>query len=355
MGRKVKRKLVKGNDAIAMGAVKAGCRNYFGYPITPQNEIPEYMAAHLPRAGGQYVQAESEVAAINMLLGAAATGVRSMTSSSSPGISLMQEGISYMAASELPGVIVNMVRSGPGLGGIAASQADYFQATKGGGHGDYRLIVLAPSTVQELYDMTIMAFDLADKYRNPVMILGDAILGQMKEPLLERAEDVVPLSKDDWALTGAQGRPARHIKSLYLDDDLLIAHNYKLHAKYEEIARNEIRFEAVCVDDADLVVVAYGSAARISRTAVQTAREEGHRVGLYQPISLFPYPDEALRYLSHHVKRFLTVELSMGQMVEDVRLSVEGDATVHLFGKPHLMTPEEILQQIERIVEVPIP
>ena len=355
MSQKVKRKLVKGNDAIAMGAIKAGCSNYFGYPITPQNEIPEYMSAHLPRAGGQYVQAESEVAAINMLLGAAATGVRSMTSSSSPGISLMQEGLSYMAGSELPGVIVNMVRSGPGLGGIAASQADYFQATKGGGHGDYRLIVLAPSTVQELYDMTILAFDLADKYRNPVMVLGDSILGQMREPLVEREDPVIPPDKDDWALTGAKGRAARHIKSMYLEGDLLVAHNYKLHQKYQGIASQEIRSEAMDVEDADLVVVAYGSAARISKTAVQMAQKEGHQVGLYRPISLFPYPNEELRGLSRRVKRFLTVELSMGQMVEDVQLSVEGDASVHFFGKPHLMTPDEILEQIERIVEVPIP
>ena len=355
MTQPMKRKLVKGNEAVAMGAIKAGCRYYFGYPITPQNEIPEYMAAHLHEVGGEFVQAESEVASINMLLGASASGARAMTSSSSPGISLKQEGISYMAGSELPAVVVNMCRSGPGLGGISASQGDYFQATKGGGHGDYNLLVLAPSSVQELYDLTILAFDLADRYRTPVMVFGDAILGQMKEPLLEREGEITPPSKEDWALTGAKGRPARNIKSLYLQDEELIAHNYRLHEKFLKAKQEQVRYDSYEMDDAELAVVAFGSAARISRTAVAQARKQGLKVGLIRPISLFPYPNEALREYSKKVKRFLTVELNMGQMIEDVKLSVEQDATVDFFGRPHVITPEEVLEKIVQLVEVPKP
>ncbi len=342
-----------GNEAVAMGAIKANCRFYFGYPITPQNEIPEYMSKHLPKLGGDFIQAESEIAAINMLLGASASGYRAMTSSSSPGISLKQEGISYLAGSELPGVIVNMTRSGPGLGGISASQGDYFQATKGGGHGDYRLIVLAPYSVQELYDLTIKAFELADKYRNPVMILGDAMIGQMQEPLEERKGQVKAVKKE-WALTGAIGRESRFIKSLYLQDGALEEHNWKLHEKYKEIQKKEIIAEESMISDAEMIVVANGSAARISMTSVQMARDEGLKVGMIRPVSLFPFPKEPLREVSRRVKKFLTIELNTGQMVEDVQLSVEGDAVVHFYGRPSGMvpSPEEILEQIRKYYEI---
>ena len=261
---------VRGNEAIAMGAIEAGCRFYFGYPITPQNEIPEYMARHLPALGGTFIQAESEIASINMLLGAGATGARAMTSSSSPGISLKQEGISYMCGSQIPGVIVNMSRSGPGLGGISPSQGDYFQATRGGGHGDYRTIVLAPNSVQENYDLAMKAFDLADKYRNPVVILGDALLGQMKEPLKVRRYRKKEFPQD-WILTGAKGRKKRLIKSLYLSEGELTDHNWMLNKKYQQMKR-EIRFETLLLEGAKLVVVAFGSVARIVKTSVQSGR-----------------------------------------------------------------------------------
>ncbi|RTZ93822.1 MAG: 3-methyl-2-oxobutanoate dehydrogenase subunit beta [Deltaproteobacteria bacterium] len=345
------RDLVKGNEAVAMGAIDAGCRYYFGYPITPQSDIPEYLSFHLPRVGGEFVQAESEVAAINMLLGASATGVRAMTSSSSPGISLMQEGISYIAGSEIPTVIVNMSRSGPGLGGIAPSQGDYFQAVKGGGHGDYHLLVLAPNSVQELYDLTILAFELAEKYRNPVMILGDAMIGQMKEPLLRNPSPEIREYPKDWALTGAEGRKQRVLKSLYLKDGELTAHNWKLHQKYEAMKRDEIRFEALMTEDADLVLVAFGSAARIARTAVMTAREEGMKVGLFRPITLFPFPEPQLSAMARDGKRFFVVELNTGQMLEDVKIAALGNP-VDFFGKPPgaLPTPEEIFEEIKKLV-----
>ncbi len=333
-----------------MGAIDAGCRLFFGYPITPQNEIPEYLSKHLPPLGGEFIQAESEIASINLLLGASATGARAMTSSSSPGISLMQEGISYMAGSELPTVIVNISRSGPGLGGISASQGDYFQATRGGGHGDYRVIVLAPSTVQEMYDLTCLAFDLADKYRNPAMILGDALIGQMKEPLVRRKPQGLELPPKDWALTGAKGRKPNRIKSLYLQEGELTEHNWKLHQKYERMKREEVRFETIGVEDAQLVLVAFGSMARVGRTASELAREEGMKVGLFRPITLFPYPEKPLHELSKRVKKFLTIELNTGQMVEDVKLSVARDAEVYFYGKPPgaLPSPEEILEEIKK-------
>ena len=344
------RLFVKGNEAIAMAAIDAGCLLYFGYPITPQSDIPEYLSKHLPPLGGEFIQAESEIAAINLLLGASATGTRAMTSSSSPGISLMQEGISYMAGSELPGVIVNISRSGPGLGGISASQGDYFQATRGGGHGDYRVTVLAPSSVQEMYDLTFLAFDLADKYRNPAMILGDALMGQLKEPLVRRKPEKMELPPKDWALTGAQGRKANRLKSLYLHDGQLSEHNWKLFQKYERMKKEETRFESFRVEDADLVVAAYGSVARICKTSVELAREQGMKVGLFRPITVFPFPEAALLQIAQRVKRFVTVELNTGQMVEDVRLSVGRETEVFLYGRPpgSLPNPEDVLEQIKK-------
>ncbi len=343
--------LAKGNEAIAMAALDAGCRLYFGYPITPQSDIPEFLSKHLPKLGGEFIQAESEIASINMLLGASATGTRVMTSSSSPGLSLMQEGISYMAGSELPCVIVNISRSGPGLGGISPSQGDYFQATRGGGHGDYRMIVLAPSTVQEMYDLTFLAFDLSDRYRNPALILGDALIGQMKEPLIRRRPERMDLPPKDWALTGAEGRGPNRIKSLYLQEGELTEHNWKLFRKYEEMKKEEVRYESFQSEKARLVVVAYGSVARIARTAVDWAREEGMEVGLFRPISLFPYPEKPLYDLSQEVRLFLSVELNTGQMVEDVKLSVGRDADVYFYGKPPgaLPTPDEILDEIKKV------
>ena len=341
--------LAKGNEAIAMAAIDSGCLLYFGYPITPQNDIPEYLSKHLPALGGEFIQAESEIASINLLLGASATGARAMTSSSSPGISLMQEGISYMAGSELPGLIVNISRSGPGLGGISPSQGDYFQATRGGGHGDYRMIVLAPSSVQEMYDLTCLAFDLSDRYRNPAMILGDALIGQMKEPLLRRKSPRTDLPAKDWALTGANGREPNRIKSLYLQDGELSDHNWKLYHKYEQM-KKEVCFESFLTEDARLVIAAFGSMARVSKTSVELAREQGMKVGLLRPITLFPFPEKTFHDLSQRVKRFLAVELNTGQMVEDVKLSAERDAQVFFYGRPpgSLPSPEEVLEEIKK-------
>lgn len=346
---KQKRILTKGNEALAMGAIKAGCRFYFGYPITPQNEVPEYMSRVLPGIDGEYVQAESELAAINMVMGASALGVRSMTSSSSPGISLMQESLSYMAGQELPAVVINVVRCGPGLGGIAASQSDYFQAVKGGGHGDYRLIVLAPASVQEMYDHTMLAFHLADRYRNPVMVLADAVLGQMQEPIVER-DEVPPEPRKPWALTGAKGRPMRYLKSLYLKEGELEAHNKVLQEKYREIEKHEVRCEEFVTDDATLILAAFGTSARIARTAVNMARDKGIKVGLFRPVTVYPFPAKRLRSLSEKVKDFLVVEMNTGQMVEDVRLSVSGDSKVEFYGRPGggIPTPVEILKEIEK-------
>jgi len=344
-----KRILTKGNEALSMGAIKAGCLYYFGYPITPQNEVPEYMSRVLPGLGGEYVQAESELAAINMVMGASALGVRSMTSSSSPGISLMQESLSYMAGQELPAVIVNVVRCGPGLGGIAASQGDYFQAVKGGGHGDYKLIVLAPASVQEMYDHTMLAFHLADRYRNPVLVLADAVLGQMQEPIVERQE--VPAEpRKPWALDGAKDRPMRYLKSLYLKEGELEAHNRLLQEKYREIEKHEVRFEEFNTDDADLVVAAFGTSARIAKTAVIMAREKGLKAGLFRPVTVYPFPRTQLRTLSDRVTNFLVVEMNTGQMVDDVRLSVSGDCSVQFYGRPGggIPTPGEVLQEIEK-------
>ncbi len=351
MGKVNERLLVRGNEAVAMAAIDAGCLLYFGYPITPQNEIPEYLSRHLRQVGGEFIQAESEIASINMLLGAAATGTRVMTSSSSPGISLMQEGISYMAGSELPAVIVNMSRSGPGLGGIAPSQGDYFQATRGGGHGDYRTIALAPSSVQEIYDLTILAFELADRYRTPVLILGDALIGQMKEPLTKKGKRETKELPKDWALTGAKGREPNLLKSLYLKDGELTEHNWKLFEKYQEIKEKEILVETANLKDAELVVVAFGSMARIAKTAAEEGRNKGMRLGFIRPITVFPFPDKAIFDASKRAKKFFAVELNTGQMVDDVRLSVAGDSKVYFYGRPpgSIPSPEEILEEIEKV------
>ena len=347
-----KRLFVKGNEAVAMAAIEAGCRYYFGYPITPQSDIPEYLSRELPKLGGEFIQAESEIASINMLLGASATGVRAMTSSSSPGISLKQEGISYMAGSELPGVIVNISRSGPGLGGIDASQADYFQAVKGGGHGGYHIVVLAPASVQEMYDLTMLAFDLADNYRMPAMVLGDSVVGQMKEALVANRRPDTKLPPKDWAVRGRGGGEQRVVKSLFLGDGELEAHNWRLHAKYQELKERETRWEEFMVADARLLVTAFGSTARIVKTAVMMAREAGLKVGLLRPVTLFPFPEKALQRATQQCKKVLDIELNTGQMVEDVRLCVARDAEVYFYGRPpgagSLPTPEELLEQIRK-------
>ncbi len=340
----------KGNVAIAKAAVAAGCKYYFGYPITPQSDIPEYLSGVLPSVGGQFVQAESEVASINMLLGAGATGKRAMTSSSSPGISLKQEGISYMAGSEVPGVIVNVQRSGPGLGGIAPSQGDYFQATRGGGHGDYRIFVLAPSSVQEMYDLTVLAFDLADQYRMPAMVLADAMLGMMKEPLDEWVPEPKAFDKGDWALGGASGRPGRRVKSLFLGDGELAEHNWRLAEKYREIREKAVRVDVQVPDGCELAVVAFGSAARIAKSAVDRANDEGRRVGLIRPITLWPFPTAEIREVAERGVPLLAVELNTGQMVEDVRLSSEGRSPVTFAGWPpgYLPSPDDVYGEIAR-------
>lgn len=339
---------MKGNEVIAEAAIQAGCRFYAGYPITPQNEIPEYMSHRMPEVDGVFIQAESELAAINMVYGASACGARAMTSSSSPGISLKQECISYLAGSELPAVIVNMQRGGPGLGNISGSQADYFQAVKGGGHGDYKLIVYAPCNLQELWELTMLAFDKADEYRTPVLILGDGMLGQMMEPFSPTPYARPDLPVKTWALTGCKGRRPNVLKSLYMGEGELEMKNNLLQAKYRKIKDMEVRFEAVAVDDAELIVVAFGIAARIVMSAIKRLRDEGLKVGLFRPITLFPFPEQQLCGLSGKGKTFLTIELNAGQMVEDVRLSVNGRSEVHFYGRPGgaIMLPEEAHENI---------
>lgn len=344
--------LMKGNEALAEAALRAGCRCFFGYPITPQSELPAYLAREMPKRGGVFLQAESEVAAINMVYGAAGAGARVMTSSSSPGISLKQEGISYLCGAELPCVIVNIMRGGPGLGDIQPAQSDYFQATRGGGHGDYRTIVLAPASVQELVDLVYDAFDLADIYRNPVMILGDGILGQMMEPVVFEERPQRQLPPKTWATTGMKGRDRNIINSLYLDPVKLEKHNLKLQKKYTQIEENECRFEVIDGDDAEYFVVAYGICARIAFSAVERARQEGLKVGLIRPITLWPYPKKAFEDVIERAKGFLTVELSLGQMVEDVKLSVNGRSPVYFYGRTGGMVPsaEEIYRKIVKMI-----
>ncbi len=345
---------MRGNEAIAQAALDAGCRAYFGYPITPQNQIPEYFAAHMPEVGGVFIQAESEVAAINMVYGAAAAGVRAMTTSSSPGISLKQEGLSYMAESELPCVVVNIMRGGSGLGNIAPAQADYFQAVKGGGHGDYRTLVFAGWSVQELYDLTRDSFDIADRYRNPVMVLGDALLGQMMEPIILPQDVIDPddLPPKPWATNGAKGRPRNIINSLYIDPADLEQVNLRLQARYDEAARREVRYAGEHLEGARLALIAYGTAARVSISAVEEGRAAGLPVGLFRPISLYPFPSREIAALAEQVEAILVVELSLGQLVEDVRLAVEGRCPVHLYGLSGgiVPTPAEVLQKIEPLM-----
>lgn len=345
-----KKVLMKGTDAIAEAAIRAGCRCYFGYPITPQNEIPEYMSRRMEEVGGVFLQGESEIASINMVLGAAATGMRAMTSSSSPGISLKQEGLSFLAALELPAVIVNINRGGPGLGNIAPSQGDYYQATRGGGHGDYRMPVYAPASVQELYDITMRAFDVADLYRSPVMILGDGMMGQIVEPIELNERPQADLPPKDYILDGAEGRPSRIIKSLILDPAEMEEHNWKLKRKYDLMLKSA-QWEEYLTDDAKLVVIAYGTAARIAKGAVKRARSEGLKVGLIRPITLRPFPEEAIRNAAKHSKVFLAFEMSTGQMVDDVRLALEGRAECEFYGRPGgvVPLPQEVAMIIQRI------
>jgi len=345
--------LMKGNEAIAEAAIAAGCRHYFGYPITPQTEIPEYMSKRMPQVGGVFLQAESEVAAINMVYGAAGAGARVMTSSSSPGISLKQEGISYIAGAELPCLIVNIMRGGPGLGGIQPSQSDYFQAVKGGGHGDYRNIVLAPNSVQEMVDLTMLGFALADQYRNPVMLLGDGVLGQMMEPVEIKENSIKPVEKP-WAAVGKHGRTKPNIiNSLFLKANELEDHNTHLQKKYTLIQENEMRWEEIYTEDAELILVAYGITARIAQSALDIARENGKKVGLLRPISLWPFPEPPFARLAKTTKAFLTLELSAGQMIEDVRLATHDAKPVHFYGRTGgmIMTPMEVYQEIIKILD----
>jgi 2-oxoglutarate ferredoxin oxidoreductase subunit alpha len=355
---KDKRILMTGNEAIAEGAIQAGCRFYAGYPITPQNELTAYMAKHMPERDGIFIQAESELSAINMVFGASAAGVRAMTSSSSPGISLKQEGISYLAGTELPSVIVNMMRGGPGLGNIAPAQSDYFQATRGGGHGDYHSIVLSPSSVEEAYNFMFLAFDLADKYRNPVIILGDGMIGQMMEPL-ELTAVSCQLSaeyKKPWALTGCKARLPNIIRSLFLAEGALEERNLKLQKKYKEIQKAEQRLEELFSSDAEFILVAYGGMARIVKGTVKKLREKGFRAGLIRPITLWPFPQAGITQILNRLHRkkhlpiFLVVEMSYGQMLEDVKLAVDGKAKVEFLGRAGggIPTEEEIINKIRR-------
>ncbi len=346
--------LMKGTEAIAEAAIQAGCTHFFGYPITPQNEIPEYMSAHLPEHGGVYIQGESEVASINMVLGAAATGCQVMTSSSSPGISLMSEGISYVAGSELPCVLVNVMRGGPGLGGILPSQADYLQATKGGGNGDFKLMVLAPSTLQEAVDLVQAGWDLAFKYRNPVMILADGFMGQMMEPVEISEHKTDRGDVESWALGNFRERGNKRtlLKSMYLTPELLEAHNIKLQKKYDAMQQNETRFELLDVEDAELVIVSYGTSARISKTAISHLREQGYKVGMIRPISLFPFPYEAFESIPASTSHILDVEMNMGQMIDDVKIATGSKYPVSFFGHCGGLAPsvEEIEEECKKIL-----
>lgn len=348
------KKLMKGSEAIAEAAIQAGCRYFFGYPITPQNEVPEYMSRRMPQVDGCFLQAESEVAAINMVYGAAGAGARVMTSSSSPGISLKQEGISYIACAELPCVVVNIVRTGPGLGGIQPSQGDYFQATKGGGHGDYHLVVLAPSSIQEAADMVMEAFDIADMYRNPVMILGDGMIGQMMEPVEFHQPPKREIPEKTWAATGWDGTRERAIiNSLYIEPEVMQVVSDRLQKRYELIKQNETRVEEYKMEDAEYCIAAYGTTARVAKSAVNKAREMGIKAGIIRPKTVWPFPSEAFYKAADQVKGFLTVEMSAGQMVEDVRLAVNGKKPVEFYGVMggFLPTPNAILEKLIQLKE----
>ena len=331
--------LIKGNEAIAEAAMKAGCKLFFGYPITPSTEIMEYLAKNFHKVGGTLVQGEDEIASINMCYGAAATGARVFTASSSPGISLKQEGISYLAAAELPVVIVNVNRSGPGLGGLGASQSDYFQSTKGGGHGDYKLIVLAPSKAQEMYDYTMMAFDLADKHRNPVLVLADGFLGQMMEPVELKEPVAVDLPKKDWITNGSKGRGKRKIASYALTNDVAEASCLRWQKKYQQIKDTEQMWEEFYAKDADYLIVGYGTCGRIAKSTVLAAREQGVKLGLIRPITLWPFPENAFKNIN--AKGILTMELNSGQMIEDVKLAVECKIPVHFYSRQGGMLPTQ--------------
>ena len=340
--------LMKGNEAIAEAAIRAGCRHYFGYPITPQTEIAAYMAKKMPKIGGVFLQAESEIASINMVYGAAAAGMRVMTSSSSPGISLKSEGLSYIAGSDVPAFVVNVQRGGPGLGGIQPSQSDYFQATKGGGHGDYHMIVLAPASVQEMASLTIKGFNLADKYRMTSMILADGTIGQMMEPISFEDAEIESYDKP-WALTGT-GMERKHniVNSLYLKPDELERTNFARFEKYKTIEENEALYEAYRMEDAEICVVAFGIASRVAKNAVAAARSEGVKVGLIRPITLWPFPKKALRQAAEQVKAFVSVELNMGQMIDDIRLATECTCPVSLCNRTGGMipSPDQVLESI---------
>ena len=344
--------LMKGNEAVAEAAVRGGCRAFFGYPITPQNEIPEYLSRRLPEVGGCFIQAESEVSAINMVYGAAGAGARAMTSSSSPGISLKQEGISYICGAELPCVIVNMVRGGPGLGGIQPAQSDYFQTVKGGGHGDYHMLVYAPSSVQEAVNIMYDAFDKADEYRMPVMMLGDGMIGQIMEAVeLPPMKDPATFPKKEWATDGTGvGKNRRIINSLYIEPDVLEEVNHRLFKRYDMLKEKEVMCEKYLCDDAEIVIVAYGTVARISKSAVNDLRAKGIKVGLIRPITLYPYPEKIINDVAKQdsVRKFVTIELSMGQMIEDVRLAVNGLKPVEFYGRTggNVMTPDDIVNYV---------
>lgn len=341
--------LMKGNEAIAEAAVQSGCRFYAGYPITPQNEIPEYMARRMPEVDGVFIQAESEIASINMVYGASAAGARAMTSSSSPGISLMQEAISFLAMAELPAVIVNIQRGGPGLGNITASQGDYFQAVKGGGHGDYKCIVYSPFNLQEMWDLTMRAFDKADEYRTPVIILGDGVIGQMMEPFHQTPYSRPKLPPKKWVLDGCKGRKPRVIKTLCMHNGELEEMNRLLIDKYRLIRKNEVLFDSYNVDDAELVVVAFGIAARIALSAIKELRSEGRKIGLFRPVTLFPFPEKQISGLASKGPAFMVIEMNAGQMVEDVRLAVNGRSEVSFYGRPGgaVFSPEEIYKKFK--------
>lgn len=352
MGEKL---LMKGNEALAEGAVRAGCRFFAGYPITPQNEIPEYLSWRLYEVGGTFIQAESEVAAINMLFGASACGTRVMTSSSGPGISLKQEGISYISGADLPIFYADVMRGGPGLGNIAPAQGDYFQATRGGGHGDYRVIVYAPNSVAEMGNFPKRCYDLADKYRIPAMVLADGLLGQMMEPLEFDFEMVDPaeLPEKDYVLGNAEGRERRVIRSYDLKPGFLEENTWRLGEKFKKIEENEVKYEEVRVNDAEIVLIAFGTASRVCKAALTMGRDQGIKIGLLRPITLWPFPMKFLNRLSDKVGNFLVVEMNLGQMVEDVKLAVEGKTKVNFHGRPSggIPTGEEILDVVKKILK----
>lgn len=350
------RELLKGNEAMAEAAVRAGLEAYFGYPITPQTELLEHMAKRLPELGRAFVQAESEVAAINMVYGAACTGARVMSSSSSPGVSLMMEGLSYIAGTEVPAVLINVMRGGPGLGNIAPAQSDYFQAVYGGGHGDYHPIVLAPASVQEAIDLTVLSFDLAEKYRSIVMIIADGSIGQIMEPAELPEMRPVQRKEPDWAVNGASGRERRFLTSIYLDPHAEEKTNLRLMKRWMEVQKNEVRYKEYFLDDAEFVVVGFGTAGRVALSAVRAARQQGIKVGLFRPVTVSPFPFAALDELSRHAQAFLVVEMNTGQMLNDVLLGVKGRVPVQFYGRPGGVVPfpGEILREIEYVASTPL-